>query len=131
MLYATIAALAASLLFFIWIALRDRAPVASLDEYLTARGSQSALTLGLSFLASGLGGWILFVPPEIGAFVGPVAVIGYALAAALPFWVRARDSPAHAPGAHHRRIRARALRRRPAPLGHRPVGALHAVLYHG
>jgi Na+/proline symporter len=94
MLYATIAALAASLVFFIWIALRERTPVASLDDYLTARGSQGALTLGLSFLASGLGGWILFVPPEIGAFVGPIALVGYALAAALPFWVLAVCGPA-------------------------------------
>lgn len=94
MLYATLAALAAALAFFIWIALRDRSRVESLDDYLTARGSQGALTLGLSFLASGLGGWILFVPPEIGAFVGPVAVIGYALAAALPFWVLAACGPA-------------------------------------
>jgi len=94
MLYATIAALAASLLFFIWIALRDRTPVGGLDDYLTARGSQGALTLGLSFLASGLGGWILFVPPEIGAFVGPVALVGYALAAALPFLVLAACGPA-------------------------------------
>lgn len=94
MLYATVAALAVLLVFFIWIALRDRSPVDNLDEYLTARGSQSSLTLGLSFLASGLGGWILFVPPEIGAFVGPVAVLGYALAAALPFWVLAGCGPA-------------------------------------
>lgn len=94
MLYATIAALAASLVFFIWIALRDHSPVGSLDDYLTARGSQGALTLGLSFLASGLGGWILFVPPEIGAFVGPVALVGYALAAALPFAVLAACGPA-------------------------------------
>lgn len=94
MLYATIAALAASLIFFIWIALRDRTSVDSLDDYLTARGSQGALPLGLSFLASGLGGWILFVPPEIGAFVGPVAVVGYALAAALPLFVLAACGPA-------------------------------------
>lgn len=94
MLYATIAALAASLLFFIWIALRDRTSVESLDDYLTARGSQGALTLGLSFLASGLGGWILFVPPEIGAFFGPVALVGYAVAAALPFLVLAACGPA-------------------------------------
>ena len=94
MLYATLAALAAALIFFVWIALRDRTAVASLDDYLTARSSQNALTLGLSFLASGLGGWILFVPPEIGAFVGPVAVLGYALAAALPFWVLAWCGPA-------------------------------------
>ena len=44
MLYATIAALAASLVFFVWIALRERIPVTSLDEYLTARGTQGALT---------------------------------------------------------------------------------------
>jgi Na+/proline symporter len=94
MLYATLAALAAALAFFIWVALRDRSRVENLDDYLTARGSQGALTLGLSFLASGLGGWVLFVPPEIGAFVGPVAVVGYALAAALPFWVLAACGPA-------------------------------------
>lgn len=94
MLYGTVAALAASLVFFIWIALRDGTPVDSLDDYLTARGSQGALTLGLSFLASGLGGWILFVPPEIGAFVGPVALVGYALAAALPLFVLAACGPA-------------------------------------
>ena len=56
MLYATVAALAASLIFFIWVALRERRPSTSLDDYLTARGSQGATTLGLSFLASGLGG---------------------------------------------------------------------------
>ena len=94
MLYATLAALAACLLFFIWIALRERTPVASLDDYLTARGSQSATTLGLSFLASGLGGWILFAPPEIGAFVGPVALAGYALGAAFPFFLLAWCGPA-------------------------------------
>jgi len=94
MLYATVAALAVCLLFFIWIALRERTPVASLDDYLTARGSQSATTLGLSFLASGLGGWILFAPPEIGAFVGPVALAGYALGAAFPFFLLAWCGPA-------------------------------------
>ena len=94
MLYATWAALAAALAFFVWIALRDRKRVETLDEYLTARGSQGALTLGLSFMASGLGGWILFAPPEIGAFVGPVALIGYALGAAFPFFMLAWFGPA-------------------------------------
>ena len=94
MLYATTAAILAALVFFIWVALRDRVPVANLDDYLTARGSQKASTLGLSFLASGMGAWILFVPPEIGAFVGPVALVGYALAAALPFWLLSWLGPA-------------------------------------
>ncbi|MBM3397467.1 MAG: sodium:solute symporter [Betaproteobacteria bacterium] len=94
MLYATAAAILAALVFFIWVALRDRVPVANLDDYLTARGSQRASALGLSFLASGMGAWILFVPPEIGAFVGPVALVGYALAAALPFWLLSWLGPA-------------------------------------
>jgi len=89
MFYATLAALAACLLFFVWVALRGRSAASSLDDYLTARGSQSASTLGLSFFASGGGAWILFAPPEIGAFVGPVALAGYALGAALPFFLLA------------------------------------------
>ena len=81
------AALVAALLSFIWIGLRARASNEDLDTYLTARNSQSASTLALSFLASGMGAWILFVPPEIAAFVGPVALGGYVLGAALPFIV--------------------------------------------
>jgi Na+/proline symporter len=34
-----------------------------------------------------MGAWILFAPPEIGAFIGPVALLGYALGSALPFIV--------------------------------------------
>lgn len=88
------AAVAAALGLFLWIGLRARMADVSLDEYLTARGSQGAGALGLSFLASGLGAWILFVPPEIGAFVGPVGLAGYALGAALPFGVLAWCGPA-------------------------------------
>lgn len=94
MLYATTAAILAALVLFIWVALRDRTPVSSLDDYLTARGSQGAAALGLSFLASGMGAWILFVPPEIAAFVGPVALGGYVLGAALPFIVLVWFGPA-------------------------------------
>ena len=60
---------------------------------MTARNSQGAATIGLSFLASGMGAWILFAPPEVGAFVGPVALAGYALGAALPFIVFAALGP--------------------------------------
>ena len=89
MFIASLAALAASLLLFCWIGLRARAPGADLDDYLVARNSQGAWALGLSFLASGMGGWILFAPPEVAAFVGPVALAGYAIGAALPFLVLA------------------------------------------
>lgn len=87
MLGASLAALLAALIVFTWVGLRARHRGGSLDDYLTARGSQGGAALGLSFVASGLGAWILFAPPELGAFVGPVAVAGYAVGAALPFIV--------------------------------------------
>ncbi len=56
------------------------------DRYLTARGSQSVGRLSLAFLASALGSWILFAPPEVGQSDAAVlGVFGYALGAALPF----------------------------------------------
>ena len=63
MLGASLAALLAALIVFTWIGLRARQRGSSLDDYLTARGSQGGASLGLSFVASGLGAWILFAPP--------------------------------------------------------------------
>ncbi|WP_166268015.1 sodium:solute symporter family transporter [Marinobacter caseinilyticus] len=94
MIYTTAAALAAALLLFTWLGLRARLADGGLDDYVTARNSQGARALGLSFLASGMGGWILFAPPEVGALVGPVALAGYAIGAALPFVVFAFCGPA-------------------------------------
>lgn len=84
----SMAAIAAALIFFIGLGLRVR-HAQGLDDYLTARASQRGATLGLSFLASGMGAWILFAPPEVGAFVGPIAIAGYALGSALPFIILA------------------------------------------
>lgn len=92
--YTTIAALAAALLLFAWLGLRARLADGGLDDFVTARNSQSSGALGLSFLASGMGGWILFAPPEIGALVGPIALGGYAIGAALPFIVFGLCGPA-------------------------------------
>ncbi len=86
------AAIGAALVFFILLGLRMR-HAQGLDDYLTARGSQTGTTLGLSFLASGMGAWILFAPPEVGAFVGPIAIAGYAIGSALPFVILAWAGP--------------------------------------
>ncbi|MEH6492683.1 sodium:solute symporter [Halopseudomonas sp.] len=94
MWYLSVTAVAAALLLFVWIGLRARHPDSGLDDYITARNSQGAQALGLSFLASGMGGWILFAPPEVGALVGPIALAGYALGAALPFIIFAFCGPA-------------------------------------
>lgn len=93
-MYLTLATLGVALIAFTWIGLRARATSTGLDDYVTARNSQGATVLGLSFLASGMGAWILFAPPEVGAFVGPVALAGYAVGAALPFLVFALCGPA-------------------------------------
>ena len=55
------------------------------DEYLADRDHHTARTLAFSFFASGLGGWILFAPPEVAVLHGGLGVLGYAIAAALPF----------------------------------------------
>lgn len=49
------------------------------DRYLTARGSQGAGALALSFFASALGTWILFAPPEVGTVAGLLGILGYAV----------------------------------------------------
>lgn len=73
-----------TLLLFLWVGVGARRS-ADVEDYLLARNSQGGWPLGLSFLASGMGAWILFAPPEVGAGVGMVAVVGYALGAAGPF----------------------------------------------
>ena len=88
-----LAAIVAALCLFAWLGLRARKTANGLDDYMTARNSQGATAIGFSFLASGMGAWILFAPPEVGAFVGPVALAGYALGAALPFIVFAALGP--------------------------------------
>lgn len=80
----------AVLALFAFVALRGATgdgldAVVDRDDFLAARGSQGVNALALSFFASGLGAWILFTPAETGVLGGWLGVIGYALAAALPF----------------------------------------------
>lgn len=78
-----VTSLAVVLSLFAWVGLRvgrDR----DLEEFSVARGTQGATTLGLSFFASGVGAWILFAAPEVGATVGVAGVVGYAVAITVP-----------------------------------------------
>ena len=63
------------------------------DNYLSARGSQNWLKVGLSLFASGMGIWILFGPSEVGYYGGFWDVVGYAIAAAAPFLLLAYVGP--------------------------------------
>ena len=63
------------------------------DEYLSARGSQDWLRIGLSLFASGMGIWILFAPSEVGYYGGFWDVVGYAVSAATPFLLLAYVGP--------------------------------------
>lgn len=94
MFHTTLIGVVLALAAFTWLGLRARYAAGGLDDYVTARNSQGAAALGLSFLASGMGAWILFAPPEVGAFVGPIALAGYAVGAAAPFLVFALCGPA-------------------------------------
>ena len=63
------------------------------DEYLSARGSQSWLRIGLSLFASGMGLWLLFGPSEVGYYGGFWEVLGYAISASTPFLLLAYVGP--------------------------------------
>ena len=63
------------------------------DNYLSARGTQNWLKIGLSLFASGMGIWILFGPSEVGYYGGFWDVLGYAVSAATPFLLLAYVGP--------------------------------------
>jgi len=63
------------------------------DSYISARGSQNWLRIGLSLFASGMGIWILFGPSENGYYGGFWDVVGYAVSAATPFLLLAYIGP--------------------------------------
>ena len=76
--------IAITLAVFVVIGFRASRRSDDVEDYVVARNSQPASTLGLSFLAAGMGAWILFAPPEVGAGIGGLGVAGYALGAAAP-----------------------------------------------
>ena len=56
------------------------------DFFLSARNSASAMTIALSYFASGMGAWVLYGTTEMGANpqLSWLGVIGYSLASAFP-----------------------------------------------
>ncbi|MCY4085781.1 MAG: sodium:solute symporter [Actinomycetia bacterium] len=89
-----------ALVVFGWIGIRagSRLRRSDDDNYLTARGTQGTVALGLNFFASVLGAWILFAPPEVGTFGGILGIVGYAVGQAVAIAIFAYVGP---------RIRAR------------------------
>mgnify|MGYP006079716131 CR=1 FL=1 len=86
--------LVGSLAFFAWLGYRE-SPEKELDSdsFLSARGSQNWVMVGLSLFASGMGIWILFGPSEVGYYGGFYDVFGYALSSATPFLLLAYLGP--------------------------------------
>jgi len=56
----------------------------TLEDYIVARNTQGSVATLLTLLASSLGAWILFSPPQAAAWGGLAAVIGYALGSMAP-----------------------------------------------
>jgi solute:Na+ symporter, SSS family len=79
-----LAVLLATLTAFAWVGFTTRTRHLDVEAFTIARNTQGTVALGLSFLASGMGAWILFAPPQVGAQLGALAVGGYALGAAAP-----------------------------------------------
>lgn len=68
---------------FAWLGLRVGAD-RNVEGFALAHRGESGRSIGWSFLASGLGAWLLAAPPEIGATSGLVGVAGYVVGVALP-----------------------------------------------
>ena len=49
-----------------------------------ATGTFGSLVIGLSYYAAGMGGWVLFAAPEVGAQFGLIGLLGYAIVCCLP-----------------------------------------------
>ncbi len=76
--------LVGTLVVFALLGVSTRTRGLDVETFTLARGTQPTGVLGLSFLASGMGAWILFAPPQVGAQIGLLAVVGYGLGAAAP-----------------------------------------------
>ena len=63
------------------------------DKFLSARGTQNWVKIGLSLFASGMGIWVFFGPSEVGYFGGFWDVLGYAVACATPFYILYKVGP--------------------------------------
>ncbi len=75
---------AAAVLFTVAGMLYSRGRVASLEDYISARGRIGGTTTAATLLASALGGWILFSPAEAATWGGLAAITGYAIGEASP-----------------------------------------------
>lgn len=60
----------------------SRGKITVVDDFLTARGSTGAKMLSATLMASFLGVFLLFTPPEAGILGGLPAIIGYAIGVA-------------------------------------------------
>ena len=61
----------ATLVFFAWVGYRAaKGKTLDEDSYISARGTQGSLRIGLSLFASGMGIWLLFGHPEVGYYGG-------------------------------------------------------------
>ncbi|MDG1545116.1 MAG: hypothetical protein P8R32_02565 [Candidatus Poseidoniia archaeon] len=80
--------------FFAWLGFKESRDLKlDNDSFLSARGSQNWIMIGLSLFASGMGIWILFGPSEVGYYGGFYDVFGYALSSATPFLLLAYLGP--------------------------------------
>lgn len=68
---------------FAYLGLRGGAD-RDLEGFALAGRSESGRSIGLSFVASGVGAWMLVAPAEVGYTAGAAGVLGYGLAVAAP-----------------------------------------------
>ncbi|WP_416674445.1 hypothetical protein [Egbenema bharatensis] len=65
----------------------------NLEDYMVSRNQFGSWMAFATIVASAMGAWILFSPPEVGATSGLVGIIGYCIGQATPAAVFAGVAP--------------------------------------
>ncbi|KAJ1568026.1 hypothetical protein HK405_003867 [Cladochytrium tenue] len=71
--------------FFLVGIFAGRRGVIDMDDFLTARGTQHWVGLGLNLFAAGLGVWTVFTLPQVGYDFGVLGAAAYTFACVVPF----------------------------------------------
>ncbi|KAJ9088256.1 hypothetical protein DSO57_1024944 [Entomophthora muscae] len=85
--FVVVVGLGSCAVFIGWLKRKQNPESDNLEFFLTARSTQPALRVAWSFVAGGLGAWILTSPPSIAEDAGILGVVAYSVFAGLPIFL--------------------------------------------
>ncbi|KAJ9063685.1 hypothetical protein DSO57_1038356 [Entomophthora muscae] len=85
--FVVVVGLGSCAVFIGWLKRKQNPESDNLEFFLTARSTQPALRVAWSFVAGGLGAWILTSPSSIAEDAGILGVVAYSVFAGLPIFL--------------------------------------------